>query len=282
MAGTKDFDNSMTEVGGRLFDVPGRTEYEFWEGPDILEEIRTGEFHLGDILSTPERREMRMLISGLIGLLIRRHVGDELAHLQLNILHTFTFPKQYDVSDGVIRSLGKKYRSSSLERGWALRRLMYSLSELVIPVKSNARDILDGPITLSPHANKQHSLYEQVMAHLVPRTTLQMLAIRIYGTTLSNASESGGSGDYERSLKRDLQRLRKWEKDKGDQSHEWMKNQLGATGTGMSWKARIPVRKYSESWVPIPPEDSEVNREGASTPAPRGAKKSRKKQSRKG
>ena len=282
MSEMKDFDDFMAEVAARLSEGPARGEYEFWEGPDILEEIRTGEIPLGEILLAAERREMRVLISGVIGLLVRRHVGDEEAHLQLSILHTFIFPKQYEVPEQVIRSLAKKYRSGALARAWALRRLMYRLSELVVPVKTDARDILDGPVKLSPRADKRHPLYEQVVTHLMRRTTLQMLAIRIYGQSMFDASESGNVGDYERSLKRDLQRLREWEKDRGHPSHERMKNQLSAEGSGMSWKAQIPVRKYSESWVPVPPEDSEADRGRAGALAPRAAKKSPKKPPRKG
>lgn len=263
MAGTKDFDNSMAEVAGRLSDVPSRDEYEFWEGPNILEEIRTGELRLGDILSSPERREMQGLISGVIGLLIRRHFGDEGAHLQLNILHTFTFPKQYEVPEQVIRSLGKKYRSGHLTRAWALRRLMYKLADLVIPSRTDGKDPLTSPVKLSPQADPKHPLYEHVVKNLTRGTTLQMLAIRVYLATMTGEGETGVD---ERSLKRDIQRLRRWEE--SDPGHMQMKERFASAEAGASWKSQIPVHKYSESWVPLPPDASEVESEsGDKAPA---------------
>lgn len=253
MAGTKDFDNSMAEVAERLSDDSGGDEYEFWEGPDILEEIRTGELRLGDILSAAERREMRGLLSGIIGLLVRSHFGDEGARLQLNILHTFTFPRQYEVPEQVIQNLGKKYRSGHLTRAWALRRLMYKLSDLVIPSRPDGKDPLTSPVKLSPQADPKHPLYEHVVKNLTRGTTLQMLAIRVYLATMTGGGETGVD---ERSLKRDLQRLRRWEE--SDPGHMRMKERFASAEAGASWKSQIPVHKYSESWVPLPPDDSET------------------------
>jgi hypothetical protein len=247
------FHDLIAEVAERLSEDRISGEYQFWEGPDILEEIRTGKLRLGDILFSAERSELREVISGLIGLLVRRHFGDEIAHQQLNIIHSFMFPKQYEVPEHVIEKLSKKYRSGHLTRAWELRKLMYEISDLVVPTKTNAENILKSPVQLLPQADRKHSLYPLVKKHLKRGTTLQILAIRIY-LEMVNEREDQGAID-ERTLKRDLQRLRKWEE--SDVEHMRRKKELTAAGTEVSWKAPIPVRKYSESWFPSLREDSQ-------------------------
>lgn len=251
----KDFDNLMADISKRLSEENSAGEPQFWNAPDILEDISKGEFPLSYILNPTERDELRELISGLIGLLVRAHVGDITARHQLEIIHTFMFPKQYEVPPHVVDALAKKHRSGHLLRAWALRRLMYEISEVVIPAKPDAESILEGRVRLSPDANPNHPLYKLVRKHLnsLKRgTTLQMLAIHIY---LQKASDADVLGIDERTLKRDLSRLRKWEQD--DESHKREKTRLAQEKSGISWKAQIPIRKYSESWLPISPEEVE-------------------------
>jgi hypothetical protein len=73
----EEFNHFMVEVAGQLSESGASAEYRFRERPDILKEIRAGELPLGSIFSPDERSEMRELISGLIGLLVRRHFGDK-------------------------------------------------------------------------------------------------------------------------------------------------------------------------------------------------------------
>lgn len=255
MSEDKDFDNLMADFSKRLSEENSAGEPQFWNAPDILEDISKGEFPLSYILNPTERDELRELISGLIGLLVRAHVGDITARHQLEIIHTFMFPKQYEVPPNVVEALAKKHRSGHLLRAWALRRLMSEISEVVIPAKSNAESILEGRVRLSPDADPNHSLYELVRTHLnnLKRgTTLQMLAINIY---LQKASNADVPGLDERTLKRDLSRLRMWEET--DKSHMREKTRFAKEKSGTSWKAQIPIRKYSESWLPGSVEDTE-------------------------
>lgn len=248
MSDAENFNDLISGVAERLTDEAHTAEYRFWEAPDILEEIRTRELPLAYFLSPIERREVREMISGLIGLFVRQHVGDLGAHQQLNIIKSFMFPKRYEVPDQVIDKLSKMYRSAHLERAWELRRLMYEISELVVPVRANSENIFKIPVKLKPEANPNHPLYELVssrLKNLKRHTTMQMLAIHIY---LHIAHKTGKTGIDERSLKRDMQKLRRWEE--ADKEHLRVKAQLATNNSGMSWKAEIPIRKYSESWVP--------------------------------
>jgi hypothetical protein len=258
MSEAEDFNSLMADVAGRLSEGDAGAEYQFWEGPDVLEEIRTGEFPLGSIFSPDERSEMRELISGLIGLLVRRHFGDAVAHHQLNVIHSFTFPKKYEVPSQVVERLSKRYRSGHLIRAWEIRRLMYEISDLIVPMNPDAESILKSPIRLRSDADPGHPLYKLVsqrLGSLRRPTTLQMLAIHIY---LLRAQESGVLGLNERTLKRDLQRLRRWEQE--DEEHMRVKNQFAADESRTSWKAQIPIRKFSESWIPKASEGKKSRR----------------------
>jgi hypothetical protein len=250
MSEAKKDDAFYSEVSARLLENNQENENEFWEAPGILESIRTGDLLLSEILTKDERSEMEELISGVIGLLVRRHFGDEIAYQQLNVIHSFMFPKQYEVPEHVLERLSKKYRSGHLTRAWALRRLMYKLSDLVAPTLLDTENLLVSPVRLLPQADSKHPLYSLVKKYLKRGTTLQILAIRIY-LEMQSARDEEGTID-ERTLKRDLQRLREWEET--DAEHMRRKRELAAAGTQVSWKAHIPVRKYSESWFPSLPK----------------------------
>jgi hypothetical protein len=267
------FDDLMADVADRLSEDRIGAEYQFWEGADILEEIRTGEFRLGDFLFSAERSELRELLSGLIGLLIRRHFGDVVALQQLNIIRSFMFPKQYEVPEHVIEKQSKMYRSGHLTRAWELRKLMYEISDLVAPTKTDTENILKSPVQLLPQADSKHSLYPLVKKHLKRGTTLQMLAIRIYLELIIEREDIGAID--ERTLKRDLQRLREWEE--SDDEHMKWKEELAAAGTEVSWKAYIPVRKYSESWIPSLRNDFRESEETFGGTPPSNKKRTPKK-----
>jgi hypothetical protein len=127
---------------------------------------------------------------------------------------------------------------------------MHRLSELVTPTELDTDNVITSPVRLLPQADSKHALYPLVKKYLKRGTTLQILAIRIY-LEWTNESDDEAAID-ERTLKRDLQRLREWEEK--DVKHMQRKEELAAAGNEVSWKAQIPVRKYSESWVPSMPE----------------------------
>jgi len=272
MTEAEDFNTSFSEVIDRLSRNDQDKEYEFWKAPGIFESIKSGDLPLGIILTSEERAEMEELIAGVISLLVTRHYGDRLADHQLNIIHKFMFPKKYEVSKNVIRQLSKKYQSGHLTRGWALRRLMYQLSELVEPIMLDTKNIEQSRVRLLPNADTKHPLYPLVERHLLRGTRLQTLAIKIYLEKVSR-TKGGGTID-ERTLKRDLQRVRRWEET--DTSHMHQKKEFAATKTKVAWKAQIPIRKYSESWVPVVQDEAE-EKEDMVIKKPRSKKRTSKK-----
>jgi hypothetical protein len=260
MTGANDSDRDFSEVAAKLLEDDDSGEQRFWESPGVLESIRKGELPQIEILTEDERSEMDELISGVIGLLVQRHFGDKRAVQQLSIIHKLIFPKKYDVSRTVIERLSKKYESGHLTRGWELRRLMYRLSDLVAPIRPDTENVMTSPIRLLPQADPKHPLYESVVEQLKVAkrsTTLQMLAIRIYLKRVEGTQEV--SRIDERTLKRDLQKLREWEE--SDVEHVRLKEEITAACAGVPWMARIPLRKYSESWIPIVPDDLRKSRE---------------------
>lgn len=254
MPESKDFDEYLSAVASQLPESAGGEEYDFWKAPDLLEEIREGKLRLGLILRPSEIEEFRAILSGLIGLFIQRHLGDEKDPIwQLNLVHKFVFPRKFEINQKVVERLSKKYGSGHLIRGWALRRLMYELADLVELPEPDAEDVTMSPVFVSPGADTGHRLYPLVKRHCKRGTTLQSLAIRVYLELIKNENEDQTID--ERSLRRDLRRLKAWED--ADPEHTRLKEEYAAARAGHHWKARIPVRLYSESFRPLTPSELE-------------------------
>lgn len=249
MPGPQDFDASLSKLANNL--PEGSGEYEFWKGPDLLEEIREGRLQLGQILGPREIEEFRSLLTGLIGLFIQRHVGDERPGCQLNVVHKLIFPQKFEVPWTFIESLSRRYESGHLLRGWALRRLMYELADLVELSQPELEDVTASVVSVSPRADSGHRLFPLVRRYCKPKTTLQSLAVRVYLELIQEGNAEGVID--ERSLRRDLTRLKAWED--RDPVHTRLKKEYAAAATGHHWKARIPVRLYSESFRPLTPTE---------------------------
>jgi len=236
--------------------LPGLTLHRLMgESPLIRECALTGALNLKGSLSPDEWREMSELLSGLILVFLRLHEGSEIARDQIDILHRFIFPKKYKVPDVRVRELAGMYRNTSLARGWALRKLMSELAEIVVPTRANAKNILDGAVCIStePRA-KEHFLYQEAMRHWSRAATLQLLAIRIYLDRAQVASSAEGKDITldERMLKRDLMKVREWEEH--DPKHTLIKMVLKAKdsqGT-LPIELLIPTKLFSESMLISP------------------------------
>lgn len=251
MPGEQDLDELLSAVADTL--PEGRTgpEYEFWKAPDLLAEIRAGEFPLGHFLGKHEVEEFRAILSGLIGLFIKRHFGDTRSEWQLNVVHKFIYPQKFEVPWTAVESLAGKYESGHLLRGWALRRLMYELADLVELTQPDLEDVTVSRVVLATNADQEHRLYPLVRRYCRRGTTLQSLAVRVYLELIQGENERGAVD--ERSLRRDLKRLQAWED--ADQMHTRLKKEYAAAGAHYHWKARIPVRLYSESFRPATPSE---------------------------
>lgn len=183
-------------------------------------------------------------------LFLRSHEGKELARDQIEILHRFIFPKKYKVHENRVKELAGMYRNTSLARGWALRKLMRELAEIFVPARANAKNILDGAVCVStePRA-KEHFLYQEAIGHWTRAATLQLLAIRIYLDRAQVAASAEGKESTldERMLKRDLMKVRNWEK--GDPEHKIIKMVLKAKDPQCTLPIEflIPTVLFSES-----------------------------------
>ncbi len=253
MPAAEDLDASLSELAAHLPGSGGDGEYEFWKAPDLLEEIREGSLLLGQILGPAEVEECRALLSGLIGLFVLRHYGGERPGWQLNVVHKFIFPQKFEVPWTVVESLAKKYESGHLHRGWELRRLMYELADLVVPARPDLGDVTASAVSVLPDADPSHRLYSRVRQFCKRRTTLKSLAVSVYLELIQgeNRGENKEGEINEHSLRRDLRRLKAWED--ADPVHTRLKNEYAAAGH--HWKARIPVRLYSESFRPPTPAE---------------------------
>lgn len=240
-----EFDDYFSDVVKQLPEGSSKDEYEFWKAPDLLGDIKAGRLPLGQILWPGEIEELRAMLSGLIGLFIVRHYGGEHSSWQLNVIHKFIFPQKFEVPWTLVESLSKKYESGHLIRGWAVRRLMYELADLLELANPEADDPTTSTVSISPGADQKHPRYELVKKHCKRKMNLQTLAIRIYLELIQNRNEDGKID--ERSLRRDLKRLRAWEDD--DLVHTEMKKEYAAAGSKFHWKSRIPIRLYSESFT---------------------------------
>ena len=167
MPGRKDLDKSLSELASKLSEGDAG-ENEFWKGPDLLEDIRVGSLRLDQILGRDEAEGFRALLSGLVGLFIARHFGHERAKWQLDIVEKFTFPRKFEITWTVVESLSKKYGSGHLLRGWALRRLMYELADLVELSDPAAEDVTKVPVFKSPGRDEEHRLYDLVEPRFTP------------------------------------------------------------------------------------------------------------------
>jgi hypothetical protein len=250
MPGEQETDEYLSAVINSLPEGQAGQGYEFWNAPDLLVEIREGKLRLGQLFGTYEAEEFRSLLAGLIGLFIRRLAGEDRARWQLNVVQKFVYPQKFEVPWTLVESLAGKYESGHLVRGWALRRLMYELAGLVELRQPEREDITASVVFISPDADQGHRLYPLVRRYCKPKTTLQSLAIRVYLELIQGENEEGVID--ERSLRRDLKRLKAWED--ADPMHTRLKREYAAAGQ-YHWKARIPVRLYSESFRPPTPSE---------------------------
>lgn len=220
------------------------------ESPLIEQCLLTGALNMKGALSPSEWREISVLVSGLILLFLRSHAGKDLARDQIEVLHRFIFPKKYRVHEGRIKELARTYRNTSLSRGWALRELMGELTSIVVSARASAKNVLDGAVCISTEPTaKEHPLYVKALEHWIRGTTLQMLAIRIYleREQVARAAEGKESTLDVTTLKRDLRKVREWEKT--DLEHSLIKTYLMAKDSQSTLPVQwlIPTRLFSES-----------------------------------
>jgi hypothetical protein len=257
MSEVDDFKELFTHLAGFWPESKGERENIFWSSPGLLTCILAGAYQLGGDLSQEETKELEILLAGLLRILLRAHRGEEDARNQLLVVKKLLFPSKYQVPVQVIEGLAKKYNTSGpLARGWELRQLMSQLSPLVIPAKPDTNEVLKGRIIISETLEaKKSSLYQEASRSWRRNMTLQGLTIRIY---LNRMASKGDQSCDERSLKRDLQKVREWES--SDQSHLAAKAILTMSGQ-IPASLLLSNQKLSESdLLFFPPKDRSPKR----------------------
>jgi hypothetical protein len=157
---------------------------------------------------------VREIVSRLAFLVMLAEFGDEKSATRIKAVEKVLSPEKYDLPHSKIEELVDRYETSPpLARGWELRRLMSQLASVVQPQKKGGAFTETQPISLidDPPDYLAH-VAELARRHWKQNTTLQSLAIRIY---LKQLQEKGvtdaGEAITDRSLKRDLARVREWE-----------------------------------------------------------------------
>jgi hypothetical protein len=187
------------------------------------------------------------IVSRLVTLVLLADVGDEKSLIQIKAIQKLVRPEKYELPLSKIREIVERYETSPpLARGWELKRLMSLLSHVAEPLNKDKPFSESQPIKIR-EVQPEHlvSVWELARKHWKPNTTLQSLAISIY---LEELQEKGVTDEGEtitgRSLKRDLERVRDWERD----TNEDEKARRG------SWKGKSlsdePITWYdfSEGW----------------------------------
>ena len=223
----------------------------FWGSPGVLPSILAGAYQLGGALSRVEAKDLDNMFASLLRVQLLAHAGDETAKQQVLAVKKLLAPATYQVPLKIIEDLAKKYNAvGPLARGWELRRLMAELAEIVVPANPQNTCVLCGPVRVSEAPPARGTpLYQEALERCRKRTTLQSLAISIY---LDRLQKEGDFKTDERSLRRDLDKVRRWEET--DRRHmEFINRPYASRRTPVTFL--LPTVKLSESELPLPESD---------------------------
>lgn len=175
--------------------------------PGLVEMFQIAALTDKGLISRESEKTLSEIIHNLVRIAFRAQGGDELASNQLKVLHKIAYPFNYELPATVIKNLAVRYHiSPHLARAWDVRELMYELSYVVEPVNFE-KSVLEGPVTLKTHNLGMRDVYNKAKHHIRRGSTLLSLAISLYIERL----EQEGIALEPRDIKRDLQKLKKWE-----------------------------------------------------------------------
>ncbi len=159
------------------------------------------------------------LIERLILIMAAASAGNERAAVWLKAIEKIFHPEKFELPRSKIEEIATKYETNpQLARGWALTAFMSHLSHVVEP-RDKDRSLPSDPVvmksksTLAGPENIIKEIDKITESYLKRNSTLQSLAIRMY---LDSLQREGVTDDQatitERTLKRDLQAVKEWEK----------------------------------------------------------------------
>jgi hypothetical protein len=187
------------------------------------------------------------IVYHLVHIVAEAHSGDERAANQLQAIEKFVRPDKYELPATKIKEIVDRYHTRpQLARGWELRRLMSGLTFAVEPVRTDKPVSIDSQVRLLKKPQSSHDLYywERASKHWKPRSTLLSLAIRVYLAQLEDEGITDAS-ITERTLKRDLAEVRKWEQ----LTHPTERSKRGEMwGHSLAHSPKIEWADFSEGW----------------------------------
>jgi hypothetical protein len=235
-----NFDGSID--GDKLLDAIKRSPAAF----DLMNLERLVDHGL---LQAEYLDEITEMVSRLAEVTKQAGAGDERAADQLKAIAKLIQPDKYELPSTKIKEIVDRYETRpALARGWELRKLMHFLSIAVEPVRADRPYSPDQPIRVihkAPANVHDFTIWQTAKKHWKPNTTLQSLAIRVY---LEHLSDKGITDEdktiTERTLKRDLAEVRKWEETATDDE----KRRRGYWSSKLLSGDYITWYDYSEGW----------------------------------
>jgi hypothetical protein len=175
--------------------------------------------------------------------------GSKFAENQLIVIEKVLNPNTYNVPDSVIENIAERYHSSPhVARGSYLRYVMYFLKRIVAPSSAGKPLTTRSRVQLVDAAESNYPyLFKKARQHWNKNSTLQSLAIQIFLSEV-NATSSTSANIDERTLKRDLAILRKWEvshrRSSGDAIAGDVLEEYGTEDEPITW----PVFSVNPKW----------------------------------
>jgi hypothetical protein len=150
------------------------------------------------------------IVSGMVDAIILASSGSIEAENKLIAINKILRPQQYNLPKSAIENIVDRYNGSpQLARACTLRHLMSLLSKVVRPAHPEKPFNTRSSILLLETSKGEEPLFVKAQQQWKPNSTLQSLAIRIYLSELVSAKPD--TRVDERTLKRDLLALRRWE-----------------------------------------------------------------------
>jgi hypothetical protein len=167
--------------------------------------------------------------------------GDEVSQMQLTAIEKLAEAGKYEVPESLMRKLVACQTNPRLARAWELHALMDALYYVVEWKNPHGPHLPTEPVVLKSDPSKCYGfspLLEIARKHWVNSASLQSLAMRIYLTQLEEKTDAVVD---ERTLRRDLARMRRWERDSGED--EKIRHNLHTS-------KNVPITwcDYSEEW----------------------------------
>lgn len=158
------------------------------------------------------------IVERLVMIMASASEGNSRSRMWLKAIEKIFHPQKFELPLNKIEEIAIRYETNpQLARGWALTALMSHLTHVVEP-RDKKHSSPSDPVVMRSKSNLPGSEYvvkeidRITLSYLKRNSTLQSLAIRMY---LDSLQREGVIDDQatinERTLKRDLQVVKKWE-----------------------------------------------------------------------